>query len=205
LSTIEELLDRVRAGDPQAVEELLVSQRGPLVQFVEPRLESRLTARADAVDIVQETLLEVACRLDDYLIDVPMPFPNWCRKIAMDCIIDFRRRNYADKRDVLRETPPPPTKGSERHNGDQYEAIAPGASPSSYVGRKELNEQVRRLLEALSENDREVLTLRFLDQRTLQEIGQILGLSDDGVRQRQLRAVRRLKDLLDRGKGGSRL
>src|SRR5690242_1226375 len=108
LSKIEDLLARARGGDAQAVDLLLQSQREPLVAYVELRLESRLTARADAYDIVQEALIEASCRLEDYLIDVPLPFPAWCRKIASDCIIEFRRRNYADKRDANRETPPPP-------------------------------------------------------------------------------------------------
>ena len=204
MDNIEELLNRARKGDRQAVELLLESQRKPLEQFVELRLEPRLTSRVDALDIVQDTLMEANCRIEDYLMDLPMPFPEWLRSIAKDRINDSRRRHYADKRDINRETPIPPTKGADSQIEATYEAVARGSSPSSYVSRKELHEQLRKLMESLPEKDREILTLRFFDHRPIQEISGILGLTHDGARMRLFRAVERLKDRLNRGQGGSR-
>src|SRR5262245_42349710 len=52
------LLDRVRAGQPKAIDELFERHRPYLCRLVELRIDPRLRARVDASDVVQETQLE---------------------------------------------------------------------------------------------------------------------------------------------------
>lgn len=54
-----------------------------------------------------------------------------------------------------------------------------------------LHERLQRLLDGLSERDRAILTLRYLQGYNAIEIGQALGLSANHVRVLQLRALRR--------------
>src|SRR5919109_5633255 len=58
-------------------------------------------------------------------------------------------------------------------------------------------ERAWRILQALTEREREVLRLRFLHGYTAVEIGQALGLSPGNVRVLQLRALRRAATHLD--------
>jgi RNA polymerase sigma-70 factor (ECF subfamily) len=51
-------------------------------------------------------------------------------------------------------------------------------------------------LARLSERDREVLVLRYLEHLSTREIAAVLGLAEAGVKTRQLRALQRLRDLL---------
>jgi RNA polymerase sigma-70 factor (ECF subfamily) len=75
----QELLDQVRGGQTQAVEQLLASHREPLRRMIGMRLDPALVGRVDASDVVQEVLLEASRRLRDYLRDPAMPFHLWLR------------------------------------------------------------------------------------------------------------------------------
>jgi RNA polymerase sigma factor (sigma-70 family) len=71
-----------------------------------------------------------------------------------------------------------------------------GPSPSDIALTREAQQQVRQGLEELGETDREILVLRFLEQRSPAEIGAILGITPGAVRLKQLRALKRLQKLL---------
>ena len=57
--------------------------------------------------------------------------------------------------------------------------------------------RVQEALARLSDRDREVLVLRYLEHLSTREIAAVLGLAESGVKTRQLRALQRLRDLLD--------
>jgi RNA polymerase sigma factor (sigma-70 family) len=63
--------------------------------------------------------------------------------------------------------------------------------------RAETREQVRAALIRLPERDREVLVMYHLEQLTAGEIAEVLGLTEEAVRSRQRRALRRITRLLN--------
>jgi hypothetical protein len=63
----EALVDRARAGDREAREQLLVRHRKRLRQMVALRMDRRLLARVDPSDVVQGALTDAAQELSDYL------------------------------------------------------------------------------------------------------------------------------------------
>ena len=67
------MIDRAGRGDEDARHKLLERYRDYLRRMVAVRLDRRVAARVDASDVVQETLVEAARRLDDYLRDRPLP------------------------------------------------------------------------------------------------------------------------------------
>ena len=69
-------------------------------------------------------------------------------------------------------------------------------TPSKILGKIELQEQVRGLIEQLDEKHREVLSLRHVEGLSNNEIADILNMPPNTVRQRYGRAVRRLHQLL---------
>jgi RNA polymerase sigma-70 factor (ECF subfamily) len=76
-----------------------------------------------------------------------------------------------------------------------------GSSPSAGLRRAELRDRVQAALLRLPERDREILVLRHLEQMNPAEIAAVLGLSPGAVYGRHLRALRRLRDLLDNPSG----
>lgn len=81
------------------------------------------------------------------------------------------------------------------------------AAPSENLVRKELLDRLPELLAAMSPLQREILRLRFgLDgehPRTLQEIGDRVGLSKERVRQIEVDAMKRLRLRLSRSQQGA--
>src|SRR5262249_43752058 len=100
----DELLARSAAGDRDARGALLQRHRDRLRRMVAVRLDSRLLARVDPSDLVQEALAEAERRLDDYLLRRPLPFYPWLRRLAEERLIDeYRRHVGAGRRSVTRE------------------------------------------------------------------------------------------------------
>jgi RNA polymerase sigma-70 factor (ECF subfamily) len=135
------LLELVRPGDRRAFDELFAQHRPYLSQVVKLRLDHKLRPRVDPADIVQEMQMEAFRRLPDFLRHQPVPFRLWLRKTACERLMMMQRRHLgAARRSVGRELPLPDR--SSLAMARQF--LAPGATPSQRLGRRELAQQVRQ-------------------------------------------------------------
>ena len=192
----EQLIQRVGDGDASAVQRLLVRHRDRLRQTVAVRMDARLAARVDASDVVQETFVEASGKLPRYVLERPLPFHLWLRRLACDRLSDLYDRHLrAQKRSVGREV-------SQRMQlSDQSQAVlvdrlvAGGSSPSESIMRKEMRQRVRTALEQLPDHDREILIMRHLEGLSIREIAVVLGITQSAAKMRCLRATKRLLDL----------
>jgi RNA polymerase sigma-70 factor (ECF subfamily) len=75
--------------------------------------------------------------------------------------------------------------------------LASGTSPSRCLIRDELRQRVQEALARLDPRDREVLVLRYLEGLATDEIAAVLGIRAGAVKMRHLRALERLRGLLD--------
>ena len=190
-----ELLDRSAAGDTSARGQLLAQHRERLLRMVAVRLDPRLVARVDPSDVVQDALAEADARLDGYLRDRPLPFYPWLRQLAQERLAQLYRRHIAARRrSVGREE----AMGlSDRSAAELAERLfARGSSPSRHASREELRMRVRSAVAALPETDRELLVLRNLEQLTVAETAEVLGLAEGAVKMRHVRALARLRTAL---------
>jgi RNA polymerase sigma-70 factor (ECF subfamily) len=191
----DRLLDAAGQGDAQARGRLLERHRERLRRMVAVRLDRRLVTRVDPSDVVQETLLEAAARLDEYLRERRVPFYPWLRRLAWDRLADaYRRHLHAGRRSVGREEPPAVPGRSVLELAERL--LAPGSGPSASLRRRERRDRVRAALEALPGRDREVLVLRYLEDLTTAEAAAVLGVGEGAVKMRLLRALQRLRDVL---------
>jgi RNA polymerase sigma-70 factor (ECF subfamily) len=74
--------------------------------------------------------------------------------------------------------------------------------PSEAAIRAELKVRLQEALNSLEPLDREVLALRHIEQLTLAEAAQALGITESGASRRHLRALKRLKEVLSQMPGG---
>jgi RNA polymerase sigma-70 factor (ECF subfamily) len=195
--TTVELLDRAARGDASAVDRLLMGHRARLKRMVALRLDPRLAARTDPSDIVQEVLIAANARLKDYLHRRPIPFYPWLRQLACDELIRQKRRHLRAKaRTVLREdhAVSPLSDESAQRLADRLAASA--SRPDWRLRRKESHERVKAALAQLSDDYREVLILKFLEELSTAEIAAVLKTTESAVRSRQFRALERLQELL---------
>jgi RNA polymerase sigma-70 factor (ECF subfamily) len=193
----QELLERSVRGDTTARQELLARHRSRLRRMVAVRLDPRIGARVDPSDVVQEALADAARHLDDYIRDRPLPFYPWLRQFAWERVVKAHRDHiHTRRRSILREGPDMPVPDESVRQLAQR-LLASGTSPSRGLIRQEQRDQVRSALVELAPRDREILLMRHLEQMETPEIAAALGISEGAVRNRQYRALIRLRALLE--------
>ena len=193
----DQLLHAVAKGDAAAAQALLDQHRAKLKRMVICRIDPRLAARVDPSDVVQDTLLVASQGLAGYARSRPLPFYPWLRRLAWQRLVDLRRRHLqAGRRSVLREDAPAVrlSQTSLHQLASRLATVAPGP-PSAYQ-RAERSQQLRQALDQLEDSQREVLFLRFLEDLSIAEVAAVLEITSDAVKMRQLRALKRLRQML---------
>jgi RNA polymerase sigma-70 factor (ECF subfamily) len=192
------LLDLARAGDRRAENQLPLRNRHRLKTMIALHLDPRVAARIDPSDVVQETLLEAHRRLPDYLESEPIPFYSWLRQIAWDKLVHLQQQHLLTKRrSVTREKLKAAVLSDDSIALLARRLAANDPGPHHRLVRAEQRARVRAALEQLAAADRELLVLRYMEELSIEEIGSVLKLKESAVKMRHLRALQRLRRLLD--------
>jgi RNA polymerase sigma-70 factor (ECF subfamily) len=187
-----DLITRARSGDDVARNRLL-----DICRMVDARLDRRVRVRVDASDIVQDTLVDAWRRMDDYLEGCPLPFLAWLRQIAQERMIDTRRRHVlSQRRDITRELSDIRLADDSSPTALEY-LFADDSGPERHLDRQELEEQLQEAIHSLPSKDREVLLMRYFDQRGFAEIADTLCITRGAVKARLVRALIRLRGVLE--------
>ncbi|MBN1420945.1 MAG: sigma-70 family RNA polymerase sigma factor [Planctomycetes bacterium] len=195
-----ERIERVKAGDIEALAELFSSFRGRLWRIVRFRLDPRLQRRVDPDDILQEAYLNAAQRVKHFGGDSPTSAFIWFRLIVGQTLIDVHRRHLgAQARDAGREVPIHGL-GHPHATSTSMAGFLVGdlTSPSQAAMRREAAEQVEEALERMDPIDREVLALRHFEELTNAETAEALGIQQKAASIRYVRALGRLRGILSK-------
>ena len=192
------------AGDKGALNSLFDRYRDRLRRMVEIRLDTRLQARLDASDVVQEAYVEVAGRLEEYLRDPKLPLFLWLRLVVGERLMKLHRHHLGTQmRDAGREV-------------SLYRGALPAASsaalaaqllgrhtsPTQAILRAERILRLQEALNTLEPMDREILSLRHFEELTAAETARVLGIEESAAAKRYFRALKRLKEILAAMPGG---
>ncbi len=193
------LLIAAKQGDAQAINRLLEKHRGPVRRLVEMRLDKKVQRRVDVSDVVQEVMVEASGRLEKYLADPVMAFHLWLRQIAWDHIIDtYRRHRVSAKRNMDREQPMSIPGGNDQSTTElAIQLCDPAMTPAAAAMQHEIAKSVEAAIERLNDQDREVIIMRHYEHLSNLEIAEVLKLNPPAASMRYLRAIRRLRELLD--------
>ncbi len=194
----EELLAQAKVGNELAVNELMDRHRQSLRQLVRMRLDQKIQRRIDVSDVVQDVLVEANRRLQNYLVDPVMPFHLWLRQIAKDRIIDAHRRHRVSaRRSVDREQAVVAPRGYDQSSIQLMGLLGDDRlTPAAAALQQEMARKVEQAITKLEEKDCEIIVMRHYEHLTNQDIAQALGLTEPAASMRYLRAVRRLKTVL---------
>jgi RNA polymerase sigma factor (sigma-70 family) len=173
-------LDRVRVRDQVAARELVEHLHPLVIRIVRAHLPRRVAEE----DLAQDIFLKMFTRLAQY--QGAVPFPHWVSRIAVTTCIDQLR---AQKRR-------PEFRWADLSEGeaDVLEAVTAddSAAPDDAVAAREL---VARLMDQLKPQDRLVVQLLDLEQKSIAEISEITGWNQSLVKVRAFRARRKLQKL----------
>ena len=172
------LLARVAAGD-QAAARALVEQMEPVVRRI---VRARRPRRVAEEDLMQEIFMKLFARLGQYQGDAPLA--HWVSRIAVTTCLDHGRA--WQRRPELRwaDLAEWETEFLERVTDDRN-----GERPGEGLATREL---VEKLLGRLRAEDRRVIVLFELEQRSIAEICAETGWGFEFTKMRLFRARRKL-------------
>ena len=198
-----ELLDRLEQGDREALAILFARHRDRLRRMVEFRLHPQLQRRIDPDDVLQDAYVAALARIGTFDRGKDPSSYLWLRLIVAQTMVDLHREHLgARMRDARQEVAlgerTGPRVASETMS---FQLSGSLPSPSAVAQRAETATLLRSALDAMDEIDREVLVLRHLEELSNLDTARILGLQPSAASNRYVRALARLKELLERRAG----
>lgn len=197
-NTPDDLLHRAGGGDQDALAELFALYRDRLKRMVQLRLDRRLQGKLDASDVLQEAYLDLARRATEIAEKPAMPFFLWLRLLTGQRLMAIHRRHFGTRmRDVGQEV--------ALHQGAMPQAPSASlaaqllgrlTSPSLAAVRAEMQLRLQEALNSMDPLDREVLVLRHFEELSNGATAAVLGLQKTAASNRYVRALKRLRSIL---------
>ncbi|WP_439625186.1 sigma-70 family RNA polymerase sigma factor [Gemmata sp.] len=191
------LIARLRAGDRGALAELFDRHRDKLRRMVQLRLDHRLAGRVSPSDVLQEAYIDALKRVDHYFDKPDQPFFGWLRLVVGQRLADVHREHLAQKRNAGKDvTIDAPAPGTDSACLAAY-LLGGLTSPSHAAAKNEAYAQLEEALNQMDPVDREVLALRHFEELSNTETAEILGIQPAAASKRYVRALARLKQILE--------
>ncbi|MFH1748052.1 MAG: sigma-70 family RNA polymerase sigma factor [Planctomycetota bacterium] len=188
-------LERLAAGDVDALQRLIVYYHGPLRNVVAGRIGSEPRQHLDPDDILQQAYVAAFRAVGDCHFDGPSGFYKWLERIALNQLKDARRALRRQKRDVARQAPAELDFGTSCP--DLIHRLAAGdTTPSRAFARDEAVAAVLSSLARLNEDQRAVVRLRFLENRSVADVAVQLGKSEPAIHMLCHRGLKTLRQLM---------
>lgn len=143
--------------NPNAYSEIVAKYEKPLLRYV---LRISNVSREEAEDILQEVFLKAYQNLNDY--DSSLKFSSWIYRITHNEVISKWRKRKARVEEV----------GIDEADAAHF--FQSTFDIESEMDSKILAKEVNRILAKLPEKYREVLILRFIEDKDYETIGDIL-------------------------------
>ena len=174
---VRRLVERAQSGDRAALEELYLLHFDRIYGY----LHMTVGNRHDAEDLTTQTFVRMLESINRFRWQ-SVPFSAWLFRIAHNLSIDHFRAN---RRWQPEEDVPEPA-GSEERSAEE-EAL-------HSIGRQSMLE----LIETLSPEQQQVLTLKFVFNFSNGDVATILGKTEGAVKSLQHRALASLQKQLQR-------
>ncbi len=167
--------------------------------MVRLRLDARLAGRLDPSDVLQEAFLDVARRFPEYVAAPAVPFYVWLRSLTGQRLIDLHRQHLGAKmRDAGQEVSLYRGALPQASSASLAQQLLAGlTSPTQAAIRAEMQLKLQEALNGMDPMDREVVVLRHFEELNNVETAAVLGIEPPAASKRYLRAIRRLKVILD--------
>ncbi len=164
---------QAQQGDARAFARLYDEHVDAIYRYIAIRVPSQQHAE----DLTEEVFWRAWKAIERYR---PVrPFRHWLYRIAHNLVIDDARRDARHRSyEVLTET------------GQVF--LDDGPSPDEDILRQENIQQLRQALATLSDEEQTLLTMRFFENATYEEIAPILQKKPGALRVLQHRALKKL-------------
>jgi RNA polymerase sigma-70 factor (ECF subfamily) len=178
----ERLMELLRDGQENALADLVHRYQNDVFRFCLHYLKNVELAKESA----QETFLRVYTARDRF--DVSRKFKPWMLCIARNLCLNELKRKKAVTMETLEEY----ASSARKDTGELFES--PDDGPAELLMADERRNGLMAALNTLSEDAREIVTLRFFERMSAREIAEIVDSTEGAVRTRLHRILRQLRD-----------
>jgi len=175
MNNIKEIIQKAKEGDNEAFSLLYKEYYVPIYRYIHTRIRSR----EQSEDLTQDVFLKIYKNIGTVLENDHTPLAYFYT-IAKNTLIDFWRK-----------------KGSDTVTDDEYMSEVPDTAPTALDAArlKEESSVLYECLEELTADQKEVVTLKFINELSTHEIAELIGKKETAVRQLQVRGLRTLSKI----------
>jgi RNA polymerase sigma-70 factor, ECF subfamily len=172
---IQELVARAQGGDTDAFATLYDTYAKKIQSYLRYHLNNRAEV---AEDLAADVFMKALEKINSYQFN-GVPFSAWLYRIAHNHLIDF-----------LRAQP--------KKQGVSLEECIGVDDPSAEKSLDETltHQQLSGAFDGLTEEQRQVIVYRFLQDRSIADTAQLMRKNEDAVKQLQVRALRNMRRVL---------
>jgi RNA polymerase sigma-70 factor (ECF subfamily) len=186
------LIERVCAGEKHLFYELIQPYERPVYIAAHSVLQNE----ADAEDVAQEAFLKAFAHLATFRKE--SKFSTWLIQIAIN---EARMRRRKDRKSLYESF-------DERQTAEDGDYFPKDFAdwreiPSETLQRAELRQAIQRALASLDQKYREVFVMRDVQNLSITETAETLGISEAAVKTRLLRARLQMREALAPGFDGA--
>ncbi len=178
------IVERVRGGDVNAFEALVTAHSNMVYKLAYRMLGNE----DDAQDMAQEAFIRAFNSLDNFRGD--SKFSVWLHRLTSNICIDFLRARTRRPSSSLT------VQSSDSEEVGELEISDTRYSPEEVLDKREMQDALARGLESLSDDFREILTLREVQGMSYDEISALLNIETGTVKSRIFRARKKLCEFL---------
>lgn len=183
------LLEGIGSGEPAAFELLMRRHNRRLYRAA----RSLLRDAAEAEDALQEAYLSAFRALPAFRGDASLA--TWLTRIVVnECM--GRLRRHARRDNVLPIGPAQPRAGEEDAMAPEVPSGIDDDTPERVLARAELRALIERRLDELPQDFRAVFVMRAIEELSVEETAQCLGIPEATVRTRHFRARSLLREAI---------
>ena len=182
---VSELVIKAKGGNRNAFNQLIDEFHQDIFRMVFYRIRSH----SDAEDITQDVFLQAFKNITQ--LKTIAHFKAWLYRIAINRVRDFyRKKRFRSLVGLFSE--------NENLDADDFkDTVLTDSNPLETTLRKEFWHQFETALKKLSKMEKEVFTLRFLDQMGIKEISETLSRSESTVKTHLYRALTKVQENSD--------
>jgi RNA polymerase sigma-70 factor (ECF subfamily) len=173
---IREVLERAKNGEKEAFSRVYTEYYSPIYKYLFVRTHNKELTE----DLTQDVFLKAYKSLSSFKSTGSSPLAYFYT-IARNTLIDFRRKRNIDTvtdEDIF-----------ERIKDTSHDAEK---NPEDAAIHSEDSRKIHEYIHKLTEEQREIITLKFMNGLENKEIAEITGKTEAAIRQMQVRALRTL-------------
>lgn len=183
-SFVLEAVRRVLDGDVEAFAAIVTAHQ----RLIAADLSRRLPAQ-DVPEVAQDAFLRAFRALPSFRGEAPLRI--WLLRIARRAAMDFWRKRYRRRERLFSDLDE-----SELNHAEAIRQRDLAELQTDTDARDAAREKLESALRRLSPDDRAVITLVELEERSMQDAARRLGCGISAIKVRAFRARRRLKTIL---------